>query len=209
MGMIATTRRTRGIQVTGSQLEDSMHCEGFLARYSEYRDGLLRPEEKAEFETHVRECTCCARYHRVMEEGLHLLSRIPAAESSEDFMPRLRHRLYGVDAGIVQPLGGRLGGSAALIGVAAVGLLALFWLPFASTVPMELELPPVAVQGPPPGAAGVPALFRQGPFVSTVTSEGSTILGRESVEWPPRSHTHPTVILVASFRLSEPTMPSR
>lgn len=186
-----------------------MHCERFLARYSEYRDGLLPPEDKAEFEAHVEECTCCARYHRVMEEGLHLLSSIPSAETSDDFMPRLRHRLYGVDAGIVQPFGGRLGGNAALIGVAAVGLLALFWLPFASTVPVEMELPPVAVQAPSPGADDVPALFRQGPFVSTLSSEGPSILGRDEVEWPPRSHSHPTVVLVASFRSAEPTTPSR
>ena len=94
-------------------------------------------------------------------------------------MPRLRHRLYNVDCGVSD---GRrsFGGSAALVGVAAVGLLALFWLPFAASVPLEMELPAVSAQYPPPGSGEPPSLFRSGPFVTTLLLEDESSPGRIS-----------------------------
>ena len=136
-----------------------MSCDQFIERYTDFRDGLLDVAATAEVEEHLAACPCCARYDRVMRRGLELLSDIPQAESSDDFMPRLRHRLYNVDCGVTE---GRrsFGGSAALVGVAAVGLLALFWLPFAASVPLEMELPAVSAQYPPPGSGDLPSRFR-------------------------------------------------
>jgi anti-sigma factor RsiW len=185
-----------------------MLCERFLDDYSDYRDGLLPEKRRVEFEAHLKACPHCARYHRVMGRGVQLLCSMPSAESSDDFMPRLRHRLYNVDEGVMHPYRRRFGGSAALIGVAAVGILALFWLPFAASVPVELELPAVAVEAPPRSAELVPALFRQGPFVSDLLDAAPSMLDGGDVEWPPRSHVHQTVILDASYRRVVPA-PSR
>ena len=58
-----------------------------------------------------------------------------------------------------------------MVAVAAVGLLALVWLPFASRIPVEVELAPVAVTAPSP-ADDVPSLFSDGPFVAPIAYRG-------------------------------------
>jgi hypothetical protein len=184
-----------------------MSCDHFIERYSDFRDDLLDPGALAEIESHLADCPCCARYHQVMQRALDLLADIPCAENSDDFMPRLRHRLYNVDSGVSE---GRRSfvGSAALVGVAAVGLLALFWLPFAASVPVELELPAISAQLPPPGAGELPALFRSGPFVSTLLLEDESYVDGylPEFEWPPRGQTFSAVAIEASYLRSEPTL---
>ena len=124
-------------------------------------------------------------------------------------MPRLRHRLYNVDCGVAE---GRrsFGGSAALVGVAAVGLLALFWRPFAASVPLEMELPAVSAQFPPPGSVELPSLFRSGPFVTTLLLEDDTHLDGylTEFEWPPLQQ-HSAVTIEASYLASEPALFNR
>ena len=187
-----------------------MRCDEFIEVYTDYRDGLLDAETVERVEAHLDCCACCARYERVMQRGLELLSDIPSAQSSEDFMPRLRHRLYNVDCGVTE---GRrsFGGSAALVGVAAVGLLALFWLPFAANVPLEMELPAVSAQFPPPGSYDVPSLFRSGPFVSTLLIEADSNLDGylTEYEWPPRPQPRSAVAIEASYLRSEPSLFNR
>jgi hypothetical protein len=181
-----------------------MVCDQFVERYTEYRDGLLAPEARREVEEHLDRCPCCTRYDRVMQRGLNILAEIPCAESSDDFMPRLRHRLYNVDCGSVD--GKRhFGGSAALIGVAAVGLLALFWLPFAASVPVEMELPAVSAKLPPPGTEEVPSLFRSGPFVSTLLLEEDSYPdgNLQEFEWPPRLRAMSAAAIEAPYLRSE------
>jgi hypothetical protein len=186
-----------------------MSCDEFIEVYTDFRDGLLDAEARERAEAHLAACPCCKRYHRVMQQGLDLLTSIPPAQSSEDFMPRLRHRLYNVDCGVTE---GRrsFGGSAALVGVAAVGLLALFWLPFAASVPLEMELPAVSAHYPPPGSEDVPSLFRSGPFVTTLLIEEESNLDGylAEYEWPPRPQT-PSVAIEASYLRSEPALFSR
>ncbi len=147
-----------------------MHCEEFLRGYSDYADGLGKREELRGFELHLGSCPNCARYDRIVRQGTDLFRDLPRPDSSPDFLPRLRHRLYHVDDHAV--LGARPGGSAALVAVAAVGMLALVWLPFASRIPVEVELAPVAVTAPRP-AAEVPSLFSSGPFVAPVVHQGA------------------------------------
>jgi hypothetical protein len=187
-----------------------MSCDQFIERYTEYRDGLLDARTLAEVEEHLVSCSCCARYDRVMNRGLELLSDLPCAESSDDFMPRLRHRLYNVDCGVSE---GRrsFGGSAALVGVAAVGLLALFWLPFAATVPLEMELPAVSARYDPPAASELPSLFRSGPFVTTLLVEDESYLDGylTEFEWPPRPQASSAVAIEASYLRSEPALFNR
>ena len=187
-----------------------MSCDQFIERYTDYRDGLLDSGTLEEVEEHLAACPCCARYDRVMQRGLELLSDIPLPESSDDFMPRLRHRLYNVDCGVDQ---GRrsFGGSAALVGVAAVGLLALFWLPFAASVPLEMELPAVSAQIPAPGSVQPPSLFRRGPFVSTLLLEDESHLDGylTEFEWPPLPQSSFAVAIEASYLRSGPSLFNR
>jgi len=146
-----------------------MQCTGFLEGYTDFRDGRLDPTLDAAFREHRDACSACAGYDRTIRDGLRLLAELPEAESSEDFMPRLTHRLYNVDQGVLDTASNRFLGSAALVAVASVGLLALFWLPFAASVPVELELPAVAVERPPEQLVTfenqMPSLLRPGPFV--------------------------------------------
>lgn len=149
-----------------------MDCDEFLEGYSSYLDERIAPEERQEFVDHMDGCSSCARYDRVMRRGLELVRDLPEAEPAPDFLPRLRHRIYHLKDGI--PLNPTGGGSAALVAVAAVGLLALAWMPFATRMPVEVELPPVAVERPAPEAgAEVPSLFQPGPFLERGAETGA------------------------------------
>lgn len=142
-----------------------MDCEDFLEGYSDYLDGLLGSAEAERFEAHRRECEHCARYDRVVQRGLQIYRSLPEPDPSPDFLPRLRHRIYHLEDGI--PLNDvRHGGSAALVAVAAVGLLAFAWLPFATSVPVEVELPAVAVRTPEPDGASLPEPVGGSPFAA-------------------------------------------
>lgn len=146
-----------------------MQCKGFLEGYTDFRDGRLDPALEAAFRAHMDACSDCARYDRTIRDGLRLLADLPEAEGSDDFIPRLTHRLYNLDQGVLDTSSSRFLGSAALVAVASVGLLALFWLPFAASVPVELELPAVAVERPAEQLVTydnqMPSLLRPGPFV--------------------------------------------
>ncbi|MEN8145069.1 MAG: zf-HC2 domain-containing protein [Gemmatimonadota bacterium] len=173
-----------------------MNCEAFLDLYTEYRDGLLDELRLAKAERHLATCESCTRYDSVFCRGIELLHTIPSAESAEDFMPRLRHRLYNVDDGIYRASRRQLGGSAALIGVASVGLLSLLWLPFATRTSVEFQLQAVAAERVDESASPeVPALFLSEPIVATVGSQDRSDLDAELTEWPPRKHVHPTILL--------------
>jgi hypothetical protein len=67
-----------------------------------------------------------------------------------------------------------------------VGLLAVVWLPFASRIPVEIELAPVAVTVPAPSAE-IPSLFSPGPFVTPVIYEGVWVGGAVPTIWERRS----------------------
>lgn len=164
-----------------------MDCDEFLQGYSDYSDGLWTSEQLREYEAHLRRCPACAKYDRVVKQGIELFRNLPRPDASPDFLPRLRHRLYHVDDHSV--LGARLGGGAALIAMAAVGLLALVWLPFAGRIPVEVELAPVAVAAPASAAAELPSLFSSGPFVMPVVYEVESVGARgvQPVMWGPWS----------------------
>ena len=143
----------------------TMVCQEFIDRYTDYRDELLSSDERARFEEHLEDCDSCRRYERVLSRGLTLWRGLPVASASPDFLPRLQHRLYHVeDAGKLstrQHLG-----SAALVAVASVGLLAV-----------EVELPAVAVEAPVTFVAdGQPSLFEEPPYVGPFLAPLGTTL---------------------------------
>lgn len=148
-----------------------MKCDQFLRGYSDFRDGWLDAAERRRFEDHLQQCEGCRRYDRVLRRGVRVLRSLPAPSSSPDFLPRLKHRIYHVEDGLLP--GATAGGSAALVAVATVGILALAWLPFALRSPVELELPTVSVDAPavetaPASSRSSSPLFSDGPFVAPV-----------------------------------------
>lgn len=184
-----------------------MQCNSFVESYTDFRDGLLGPVREGEFEAHLRTCLACRRYDRVIHDGVDLLTELPAPKASDDFMPRLQHRIYNLDQGVLDASSHRFLGSAALVAVASVGLLALFWLPFAASVPIEVELPAVAAERPSEQLVTfdrqVPSLLRSGPFVEPVSlldehSQKSFLDGQRSWYSAPRSG--PRVFLTADLR---------
>lgn len=132
-----------------------MDCGTFLDGYSDLRDGLLPEPARVAFEAHLRGCASCARYDRVVADGVRILGSGPPLEVSEDFMDRLRHRLYHVDDEIAaRARPGPARGRAAL-GVAAAAVVAGFALLPGLTLrarPTVTMLPGVVAAAPP--AAG-------------------------------------------------------
>lgn len=71
-----------------------MDCPEFLSRYSEYDDSLVSPAEADRFRVHMALCESCTRYDRVLRKGRMLARQLPEVEPSDDFVPRLRARLW-------------------------------------------------------------------------------------------------------------------
>lgn len=157
-----------------------MECKEFLESYSSYLDGLASEDRQRAFREHIESCESCARYDRVVQRGLRVFRNLPRLDPSPDFLPRLRHRIYHIQDDIPAH-SMRHGGSAALLAVAAVGLLALAWLPFASQMPIEVQLPEVAVERPTVDRdASMPSLFDRGPFVTPAAGGGGWSVVEES-----------------------------
>lgn len=163
-----------------------MECQEYLEGYSEYLDERLDVERRATFRAHQEGCSGCRRYDRVIRRGVKVWRSLPEVEPSPDFLPRLRHRLYHVDdaesLAAERPLG-----SAALVAVAAVGFLALAWLPFATQMSVEVQLPAVAVEAPVPEASPrTPAsLFGPGPFLTPASASPYGSDGRRGLRSTP------------------------
>ncbi|MDH3734436.1 MAG: zf-HC2 domain-containing protein [Gemmatimonadota bacterium] len=143
-----------------------MRCDHFIETYSEYRDGLVTDEVRARYEHHLAECGRCRRYDHVVRQGAMVYSELPGPSVSHDFLPRLQHRIYHVeDAARLTTR--RAVGSAALVAVAGVGFLAVTWLPFATRMSVEVQLPPVAVEAPGVDLVESRApLFDTGPYLT-------------------------------------------
>jgi len=127
-----------------------MHCTEFIEGHSEYVDGALAPAAAGRWRRHVERCRSCARYDRVVRASGDLVREVlPRVESSDDFAPRLRHRLYHVR----DDLGRRVRGPAML--AAAVAILAAggaFGLALREPAPLIVEA--AAMRAAPPQLVG-------------------------------------------------------
>jgi anti-sigma factor RsiW len=125
-----------------------MTCAEFVEGFSEYYDGTAPEALVREAEGHLERCASCRRYRRVMERGAELLRALPGPEVNEDFVPRLRHRLYHVDQ---EPSlrGHTTSGTTALalIGMALL-LAAAAWSPALWQGVPTVELAPIVVSRP-------------------------------------------------------------
>lgn len=104
-----------------------MTCQEFLARHSDYVDGVLEAEEAVHWAAHVSTCPRCARYDRLVRDAQQLVRRLPEVEPSHDFFPRLQHRIYNLEDELRDR---RPAGIGAMLSIAVAGTLAvLAWSP--------------------------------------------------------------------------------
>ena len=78
-------------------------------RISEYLDGGLTPEERAELEAHLAGCTTCARTLEELRAVVTAADRLPQLPPERDLWPGIEDRLTpreapGADAGSVIPI---------------------------------------------------------------------------------------------------------
>lgn len=126
-----------------------MTCSDFLQSFSDYVDGLGTPRFREEAEGHLDDCPGCRRYLEVFERGTSLLRSFPDVEVSDDFHPRLRHRIYHIEDGA--SLSGGPSGSATtaatVLGMAVLLVLAA-WSPVLLTRDMIVDVSPIVVTQP-------------------------------------------------------------
>lgn len=151
-----------------------MDCPEFLARYSEFRDGLVvRPRELRRFERHLARCPKCRRYNTAVRRGVLALRIVETIEPSRDFRRRLDARLErerNASAGPMLPP--RAGIAAALCVAAAAALLAVEAGGRARRSTNPPELPPVSFPKP-VAQAGVPLISFQDPRASVLSGNSN------------------------------------
>ena len=147
-----------------------MNCSEFLSRFTDYLDGSTPPEEGEAMEEHLQGCTACGRYRTVLENGAELLRSLPQPELREDFVPRLRHRIYNVDD--ERALNAHQSGAPALtvLGIAIL-LSALAWAPLLGGGTRDVLLEPIVVdRAPSDGSVRFPIrVTPTGAFSTTIT----------------------------------------
>jgi hypothetical protein len=105
-----------------------MTCQECLERYSEFVDEVLDGADRERCRTHLERCPACARYHRVMQQGLNLAREMVPVQASPDFGERLQYRLYDEqDIRARQDRHGTTGTAVSLAVAATIALVA--WAP--------------------------------------------------------------------------------
>jgi hypothetical protein len=128
-------------------------CSEFLEIYSDFRDDLLEVERREDMVLHLALCESCARYHRVLHEGIATLLRAPEISPSEDFLDRLDREIVRASR---EP---RPGAPVGVVIALAVAIGAVAWLPTVGAGPEPTLLPPVVAQAPRPQEY-LPLVFR-------------------------------------------------
>src|SRR5687768_17636412 len=135
-----------------------MNCTEFQDRYSDYYDGTGEPSFLGDADSHLASCPDCRRYHAVVVQGASVLRGAPRVAVTEDFFPRLQHRIYHLeDASALGRADAAEAGSATTVttAVAIAALIALAaWSPALLRAP-RVELAPIVVSRPEPRAVGV------------------------------------------------------
>lgn len=157
-----------------------MTCSEFIERYSGYYDDDVAPDVTAAMESHMASCEECRRYHQVFDQGRDLLQSLPEIDVSDDFLPRLKHRIYHIEDGDgLGALGASGSGATAVTALTmAILLVAAAWSPSLLDREVEVELSPIVVSQPQPratrGGTGIRA-----PRVSLIPAGDAIYLGRD------------------------------
>lgn len=129
----------------------SMTCSEFLQSFSEYYDGTGSESLCRGAEEHLAGCADCRRYLETFNRGRSLLRSFPEIEVSDDFHPRLQHRIYHLEDGEVLKRG-MLGSASGTTAVTALGMAILLvfaaWSPTLLTLEPVVTLSPIVVSGP-------------------------------------------------------------
>lgn len=160
-----TNRSTSTDHDTGDHAPE-MDCSTFLAHFTDYRDGSA-PDGVAEaMDAHADGCETCRRYRTVVDRGAMLLRSLPEPELRPDFEPRLRHRIYSLDADRV--LASHQSGTPALTVLGIAVLLAILaWAPLLLVDGRDVRLEPIVVDRAPGPAVRPNPLSPPGTFSSS------------------------------------------
>jgi anti-sigma factor RsiW len=147
-----------------------MTCQEFLARYTDYRDGLIAaPREARRFTRHLATCTGCRRYDAALHSGVGALQGAAVAAPDISFRQRLEQRLAGERARAGRAsMPSRPAIAAALLVAVAVGLLAWEGAHRPPAIATARPLPPVPFPKP-VAQAGLPFVSFQDPRTSIVS----------------------------------------
>ncbi len=147
-----------------------MTCAEFLARYTDYRDGLIgAPREARRFARHVAICFTCRRYDTTLREGVGALQTQDRPEPDAAFRQRLARRLAGERARAARPFSPRRPAvAAALLVAVAIGLLVWETARRPPTVSRVPPLPPVPFPKP-VAQAGPPFVSFQDPRTGVIS----------------------------------------
>ena len=133
-----------------------MTCSHFIERFSDYVDGEGSTDFVERAEAHLDTCAECRRYVDVFERGRELLRSFPEVEVSDDFHPRLRHRIYHIEDGpsLAPGPNGSATSAVTALGMAVLLVLAA-WSPVMLTDEPEVEMAPVVVTRPASRSLGI------------------------------------------------------
>lgn len=127
-----------------------MTCSDFLQSFSDYYDGTGSESLRRDAEEHLDDCPDCRRYLGTFDRGRKLLRSFPRVEVSDDFRPRLQHRIYHLEDGEALKRG-MLGSASGTTAATALGMAVLLvfaaWSPTLFGEP-EVELSPIVVSAP-------------------------------------------------------------
>jgi len=147
-----------------------MTCQEFLARYTDYRDGLITaPREARRFTRHLVTCAACRRYDAALHSGVGALQTAAGAVPDAAFRYRLERRLAAERSHMGHAsMPTRPAVAAAFLIAAALGLLAWEGAHRPPATASARPLPPVPFPKP-VAQAGLPFVSFQDPRTSIIS----------------------------------------
>lgn len=147
-----------------------MNCREFLARYTDFRDGLISaPREARQFTRHLASCAACRRYDAALRHGVGALQDKPHHEPDEHFRNRLEQRIAAERVRARRPhIPARPALAGALLVAVALSLVVWEGARRHPAEPQALSLPPVPFPKP-VVQAGLPLVSFQDPRTGIAT----------------------------------------